>query len=412
MKKKIFTLLAMVMVAMTASAKIEGYALTKAANAHGTTTIKVGDAEATEAEEGATVTVIVTPQEGYIVAAVSGRLYTTWGGAKTRGEGVPVGQMIAATKVKDTENTYSFKMPASNVEVNVTYTEAIKAESKEADNEDKKVEGVTVTVTPSPTEEPKVEDGVLIIPVVVTGSNVPADQNDITVIIPGETVSTDGKTKIVVTNIAADAFATDATTGTRVTTVVLPETEEPIVIADGAMKDDERLINVVTPLSMLDDYALMPALKDNYEASKISATATPKNKYWTFSSGVDCTLPDGVSAYIATYESGQIRIVALEEANSSRIIKANNGVLLACTNDKGGDNYTFTANPGNQASGATIAKTDANSYEGNCLVPVIEGMHFDGNYMILMGNQFFNINPNIDTKVPPCKAVLSKAKGK
>ena len=41
---------------------------TKAANAHGTTTIKVGDAEATEAEEGATVTVIVTPQEGYIVA--------------------------------------------------------------------------------------------------------------------------------------------------------------------------------------------------------------------------------------------------------------------------------------------------------------------------------------------------------
>ena len=401
----------MVMVAMTASAKIGGYALTKAANAHGTTTIKVGDAEATEAEEGATVTVIVTPQEGYIVAAVSGRLYTTWGGAKTRGEGVPVGQMIAATKVKDTENTYTFKMPASNVEVNVTYTEAIKAESKEADNEDKKVEGVTVTVTPSPTEEPKVEDGVLIIPVVVTGSNVPANQSDITVIIPGETVSTDGKTKIVVTNIAADAFATDAT-GTRVTTVILPETEEPIDIADGAMKDDERLINVVTPLSMLDDYALMPALKDNYEASKISATATPKNKYWTFSSGVDCTLPEGVSAYIATYQNGQIRIVALEEANSSRIIKANNGVLLACTNDKGGDNYTFTANPGNQASGATIAKTDANSYEGNCLVPVIEGMHFDGNYMILMGNQFFEINPNIDTKVPPCKAVLSKAKGK
>jgi len=412
MKKKIFTLLAMVMVAMTASAKIGGYALTKAANAHGTTTIKVGDAEATEAEEGATVTVIVTPQEGYIVAAVSGRLYTTWGGAKTRGEGVPVGQMIAATKVKDTENTYTFKMPASNVEVNVAYTEAIKTESKEADNEDKKVEGVTVTVTPSPTEEPKVEDGVLIIPVVVTGSNVPANQSDITVIIPGETVSTDGKTKIVVTNIAADAFATDATTGTRVTTVVLPETEEPIDIADGAMKDDERLINVVTPLSMLDDYALMPALKDNYEASKISATATPKNKYWTFSSGVDCTLPDGVSAYIATYQNGQIRIVALDEANTSKVIKANNGVLLACTNDKGGDNYTFTANPGNQASGATIATTDANSYEGNCLVPVIEGMHFDGNYMILMGNQFFNINPNIDTKVPPCKAVLSKAKGK
>lgn len=398
----------MVMVAMTASAKIGGYALTKGANAHGTTTIKVGDTEATEAEEGATVTVIVTPQEGYIVAAVSGRLYTTWSGAKTRS--IQIDEKIVATKVKDTENTYTFKMPASNVEVNVTYTEAIKAESKEADNEEKKVEGVTVTVTPSPTEEPKVEDGVLIIPVVVTGSNVPANQSDITVIIPGETVSTDGKTKIVVTNIAADAFATDAT-GTRVTTVVLPETEEPIDIADGAMKDDERLINVVTPLSMLDDYALMPALKDNYEAKKVSATATPKNKYWTFSSGVDCTLPEGVSAYIATYKNGEIRIVALEEANSSRIIKANNGVLLACDNAKGGDSYTFTANPGNQASGATIAKTDANSYEGNCLVPVIEGMHFDGNYMILKNNLFYEIDPTINTKVPACKAVLNKAKG-
>lgn len=400
----------MVMVAMTASAKIGGYALTKGANAHGTTTIKVGDTEATEAEEGATVTVIVTPQEGYVVAAVSGRLYTTWGGARTRG--IQIDEKIVANKVKDADNTYSFKMPASAVEVSVTYAEVINAESKEADNEEKKVDGVTVTIAPSATEEPKMEDGVLIIPVVVTGSNVPANQSDITVIIPSETVSADGKTKTVVTSIAADAFATDASTGTRVTTVILPETEEPIDIADGAMKVDDRLISVVTPLSMLDDYALKPALKDNYEAKKVSATATPKNKYWTFSSGVDCTLPEGVSAYIATYQNGQIRIVALEEANSSRIIKANNGVLLACTNDKGGDNYTITANPGNQASGATIAKTDANSYEGNCLVPVIEGMHFDGNYMILMGNQFFEINPNIDTKVPPCKAVLSKAKGK
>ena len=412
----------MVMVARTASAKIGGYALTKAANAHGTTTIKVGDAEATEAEEGATVTVIVTPAEGYIVAAVSGRLYTTWGGAKTRGESVPVGQMIAATKVKDTENTYTFKMPASNVEVNVTYTEAIKVESKETENEDKEVKGVTVTVTPS--GDSKVEDGQLVVPVTVTDVN---DQNvtggsaanptDITVTIPGETVSSDGKTKIVVTNIAADAFKTNANSTTRVNTVILPETEQPIDIADGAMKDDERLINVVTPLSKLDDYALMPALKDNYEASMISATATPKNMYWTFSSGVDCTLPEGVNAFIATYEGGQIRIVPLKEEqltlkDGRRGIKANNGVLLACTNEKGGDAYTFFASPGNQVSGATIATGDANSYEGNCLEPVIDNMHFDGNYMILMGNQFFNINASIATKVPACKAVLSKAKGK
>ena len=70
----------MVMVAMTASAKTGGYALTKAANAHGTTTIKVGDAEATEAAEGATVTVIVTPQEGCIGPTLyhMGRRQNTW----------------------------------------------------------------------------------------------------------------------------------------------------------------------------------------------------------------------------------------------------------------------------------------------------------------------------------------------
>ena len=253
---------------------------------------------------------------------------------------------------------------------------------------------------------------VTVIPVVLESISIPATATaqEITVTVPSEIVN--GNVIYQVTEIKADAFKQAEGANQKVTKVILPETEEPIKIAEGALKPDGELISVVTPLSMLDDYALKPALKDNYEAKKVSATATPKNKYWTFSSGVDCTLPEGVSAYIATYENGQLRIVALEEANSSRIIKANNGVLLACDNDKGGDNYTFTANPGNQASGATIAKTDANSYEGNCLVPVIENMHFDGNYMILMGNQFFNINPNIDTKVPPCKAVLSKAKGK
>ena len=133
---------------------------------------------------------------------------------------------------------------------------------------------------------------------------------------------------------------------------------------------------------------------------------------------MDCTLPEGINAFIATYNGGKIRIVPLSEddlklADNRRGIKANNGVLLACTSDKGGDAYTFTASPGRQLSGATIAQEDANSYTGNCLVPVIEGMHFDSNnYMILKDNEFYEIDPSINTKVPACKAVLNKAKGK
>ena len=106
MKQKIFTLLVMVMVAMTASAD-KGFVLTKGANPHGTTTIKVGDAEADIAAEGAEVTVVVEPAKDYYVATVVGRLYTTWGGAKTRGTSIKIGDKLLATKVKDKDNTYN-----------------------------------------------------------------------------------------------------------------------------------------------------------------------------------------------------------------------------------------------------------------------------------------------------------------
>ena len=102
MKQKIFTLLVMVMVAMTASAE-KGYKLTKGANPHGTTTIKVGDAEATTAEKGATVTIVVAPEEGHSIATVYGVLYTTWDGAKTRG--MQVGDKIKAINLFHNDNS-------------------------------------------------------------------------------------------------------------------------------------------------------------------------------------------------------------------------------------------------------------------------------------------------------------------
>ena len=157
----------MVMVAMTASAKIEGYALTKGANAHGTTTIKVGDAEADSAAEGTEVTVVVTPAKDYYVATVVARLYTTWGGAKTRGTSMQIDSKLLASKVKDKDNTYTFKMPAANVEVSVSYIESMEVETKEADNEDKAVDNVQVGIVPSNDADPYIdtETGEAVVPV-------------------------------------------------------------------------------------------------------------------------------------------------------------------------------------------------------------------------------------------------------
>ena len=422
MKKKIFTLLAMVMVAMTASAKI-GYALTKGANAHGTTTIKVDDAEADLAVEGTEVTVVVTPAKDYYVATVVARLYTTWGGAKTRGTSMQIDSKLLASKVKDKDNTYTFKMPAANVEVSVSYIESMDVETKEADNEEKQVDNVTVEIKPAEDAQPYIdtETGKTIVPVVVSSIDVPVqtdasetNKKELTVVIPATTTSADGSMVFTVGEITANALKVAAGKNCVIKKVVLPETKDPIKIADGAMKPEDEPVEVITPLAMLDDYSLTPALKDNFEARKISAMVTAPNKYWTFSSGVDCVLPEGVTAYIAEWDANAKlpRIIALGEddlklSGGQRGIKANNGVLLA--SEKGGE-YEIVACPGNQESGSAVATTDANSYKGNCLTPVIVSKNYPaGKTLILKDNEFHTIKSNL-SEVKPCKAVFSLEK--
>lgn len=206
-----------------------------------------------------------------------------------------------------------------------------------------------------------------------------------------------------VTGISAEAFE-----GKNVTDVYLPETEQPLSIEEDAFPGTA---NIYTPLSLLDDYALMASLQENYEAVKISATVTPENKYWSFSSGVDCELPETLNAYIVYMDNGTPRIVQIEEselvlADGRRGIKANNGVLLACKNDKGGDEYEIVASPGNQKSGTKPATTDAKSYSGNQLEPVIESKNYAaGEYLVLKKNNFHSIRSNA-SKVKACKAVL------
>ena len=180
------------------------------------------------------------------------------------------------------------------------------------------------------------------------------------------------------------------------------------------MKPDGELLDIEAPLALLDDYALQESLKENFEAVKISAIVTAPNKYWTFSSGVDCILPEGVTAYIAEWdaEAKMPRIIALSEddlklSGGQRGIKANNGVLLA--SEKGGE-YEIVACPGNQESGSAVATTDANSYKGNCLTPVIVSKNYPaGKTLILKDNEFHTIKSNL-SEVKPCKAVFSLEK--
>ena len=255
---------------------------------------------------------------------------------------------------------------------------------------------------------------VTVIPVVLESISIPATATaqEITVTVPTEIV--EGNVVYQVTEIKADAFKQAEGANQKVTKVILPETEEPLKIEEDALKPDGNLLDVVTPLSMLDDYALQESLKENFEAVKISAIVTAPNKYWTFSSGVDCILPDGVTAYIAEWDANAKlpRIIALGEddlklSDGKLGIKANNGVLLA--SEKGGE-YEIVACPGNQESGSAVATGDANSYKGNCLTPVIVSRNYPADKtLILKDNEFHTIKSNL-SMVKPCKAVFSLEK--
>jgi hypothetical protein len=118
----------------------------------------------------------------------------------------------------------------------------------------------------------------------------------------------------------------------------------------------------------------------------------------------------GVTVYRAFMQDGAIRTLPIEMANASGIILANNGVLLSCDEMKGGAEYTFVANPGNQQSGTTPATTDACSYEGNSMVPTIVAKTYEpaDRYLMLKNNEFHTMSAN--GKVPACKAVFDTKK--
>ena len=399
--KKIFSILALALAAITASANVAGFDLTVGKSEKGKIAFLVNGTEAKSAPEGAAVTMEITPQGGYVVKEVTNSLYTDWNSA--RAQAIDITTSVEMKKV--TDNVYTFTMPRACVEVNVEYEIEIPTPAEDKKDEEKEVTDVKLDMEPAGAPESVGE--ITIIPVSITGVEVPATapQEIVIEVAPSTQV---GNNIFLVREIKADAFKTNDA-NVKVTKVILPNTEEALTVEAGAMKPNGKPIDVQTPLALLDDYALMNTMKENYEANKVTAKATAPERFWTFSSGVDVVVPEGVTVYRAFNDNGNIRILPIDEANQSKIIKANNGVLLSCDEMKGGKAYEFVANPSGPKSGTKPATTDAKSYEGNSMVPTIVGTNYPtGRYYILKNNEFHTMSAN--GKVPACKAVFDTNK--
>lgn len=257
-------------------------------------------------------------------------------------------------------------------------------------------------------ENPGADDATISVTPVSKGSN-EVKVSDIktteseSVTIP-ETCTINGQT-YTITGIADGAFAN----ASNLKDLYLPETEEPLTIGKDAIP---AAANVHVPLSLLAQYALMPAMAENFRNGKVMTTVKAKNRYWTFSSGVDVYVPDGLDVYIAREHNGSsVSIIQLTDnelaVGGQRVIKANNGVLI---NSSGNDTpYTFVACPKRMTSGTAITTDDNKDYGlRNCLIPVIVATHFEsGNYYFMKNNEFYRItDESEDIKVPAGKAVL------
>ena len=133
-KKTIFALLALVMTSVTAGAEIDPptYSLDKAAGAeaHGQITFKVGDQTATGAKEGETVTVQITPEEGWVVNKPVGQWYAAQAMVRRRNQAntdinIDVKNVFELEKLSDVENTWSFVMERAHAEIDVLYSKII-----------------------------------------------------------------------------------------------------------------------------------------------------------------------------------------------------------------------------------------------------------------------------------------------
>ena len=197
--KKIFSILALALAAMTASAEA-GFDLTVGKNENGKIAFRVGGSEVKSALEGAAVTMEITPDGGYVVREVTNSLYTDWNSARAAST-IDITTSVEMKKV--TDNVYTFTMPRACVEVNVTYDIEIPTPADDKKDEEKKVTDVKLDMAPA--GNPVTEGGITTIPVSITGVEVPATAPQEIVIEVAASTQV-GNNKFVVREIKAGAF--------------------------------------------------------------------------------------------------------------------------------------------------------------------------------------------------------------
>ena len=179
---------------------------------------------------------------------------------------------------------------------------------------------------------------------------------------------------------------------TNVSDIYMPETgETAIEVTDGALEAGDGKAVIHAPLQLLDNYAKM--LPGHVGEKKVVSDVKQTTKrFWTFSCGVDVTLPAGVTANIVKANTEN---QVISEPISGNTVKANNGVLLE---GEQGVEYQITALP---------ASSVGNDYAGNLLEPVVEKKHYGygQGYYILDDGKFYAI-ANDASAIGSCKAVL------
>lgn len=358
-------------------------------------------ADKTEARQGELVTLTVSAAEGWMLRRerLAVEMVTDAEGDTahlTRSAAPLVGSYVSVSRQGD--GLYAFRMPDTRVEVRAAFvaytTQTATIPVTVTDGSTSTAAEATITIA----VEDETDEAV-ISNVALPGTD---SQQAVSVVIPETVTNADGQENTV-TAIGSGAL-TDCQ---GVTDIYLPDTDEPLVIADDALTtgDGSGVPTIHTPLTLLDDYALMTGLSQHYATGNITATAQARNRYWTFSCGVDVRLPQGTTFFICR-QSSTTGIEIIEQHDA--VILANNGVLIACDDDRVHD-YEVTVSPSGDRPTSTVPSThNARSYEGNLLEPVIKNRHYDaGGYYVMVDNAFHPIiQEDRDVELPACKAVL------
>ena len=127
MKRKLFSLLVLLMAAVTGAWAdiIPTYDLSVGTNDHSTMKFYVGQDEVTKAKEGETVTIVVTPDDGWSIGNVTGQWIAAMAKAPRRTAGIGLLQDVDVTFVSEDAqtraHTYTFVMQRAKAEFSVVY---------------------------------------------------------------------------------------------------------------------------------------------------------------------------------------------------------------------------------------------------------------------------------------------------